>query len=123
VVAVLLASLVLGARVPGLAATDLFVAGIDDIPLMPGLQPVADTGVVFDTAAGRIVESFAAGPVERSDVLTFYAASLPQLGWEPEQIGDAAMTYRREAEVLRVRLFGGVPVLTVQFSLAPAEAE
>lgn len=97
------------------AAGDGYVEGLEDVPLMPGLESIADAGMVFDNPSGRIVEAYAEGRVERSEVLAFYAATLPQLGWRAE--GEAV--YRREGEVLRLEFIGGAGVLAVHFFLSP----
>ena len=36
-----------------------FVPGFEDLPLMRGLSPIAGSGHVFDSPAGRLVESHA----------------------------------------------------------------
>jgi hypothetical protein len=92
-----------------------FVAGTEDVPLMPGLQPVAGSALTFDKPQGRIVEAQASGPVTRAAVNTFYAQTLPQLGWRPAG-GDA---WRREGETLRIDFHGHDGALTVGFTLAP----
>ena len=93
-----------------------------DLPLMPGLEEDAQGRMVFDTAAGRIVEAYASGAVSRAQVLDFYAATLPQLGWRRE--GEAA--FRREDEILVLEFSAGkagsAPALTVRFALSPAQA-
>lgn len=92
-----------------------FVAGTEDVPLMPGLAPVAGSSLVFDKPQGRIVEAQATGKVTRNAVQAFYAASLPPLGWK------AAGTDRwhREGEVLRLDFHGHDGDLTVGFTLSP----
>ncbi len=99
-----------------------FVGGIEDLPLMPGLEEDAAGRMVFDTAAGRIVEAYALGAVSPAEVLEFYAATLPQLGWRRE--GETA--FRREDEILVLEFSGGkagpAPALTVRFALSPAKA-
>ena len=98
-----------------------FLSGIEDLPLMPNLSENADGGMVFDTPAGRIVEAFASGAVTRAEVLAFYAATLPQLGWTAE---DPAR-YSREGEILRLEFTENDPppktgaALTVRFALSP----
>lgn len=104
----------------GAGAAQPFVAGFEDLPLMPGLTQIPDAGVVFDTPSGRIVEAYAEGPVAREEVTAFYARTLPQLGWEPA--GEAR--YRREGELLRLEFTeaGGAQPgasLTVRFYMAP----
>ncbi len=92
-----------------------FVAGTEDVPLMPGLVPVAGSSLVFDKPQGRIVEAQAAGKVTRSAVQAFYAATLPQLGWKTA----GPDTWRREGEVLRLDFHGHDGDLAVGFTLSP----
>lgn len=99
----------------GAALAGAFVAGTEDVPLMPGLVPVAGSSLVFDKPQGRIVEAQAAGKVARSAVQAFYAATLPQLGWK----AAGADAWRREGEVLRLDFHGRDGDLTVGFTLSP----
>lgn len=92
-----------------------YVAGIDDLPLMPGLTMVDDAGVVFDKPSGRIVEAYAEGQVDRAQVAAFYAASLPQLGWRTLQ----SNVFVREGERLSLVFLGGDGDLIVRFTLEP----
>lgn len=90
---------VLLAGCAGTAAAPFF-AGIDDLPLMPGLSEQPGERSSFGTAEGRIEARGAAGPARAADVLRFYADTLPQLGWQPA--GDGG--YARGAERLRLDL-------------------
>ncbi|MHA1600131.1 MAG: hypothetical protein ACTSW2_04835 [Alphaproteobacteria bacterium] len=99
----------------GRADADAFVAGVEDLPLMPGLAEVRDAGVVFDKPGGRIVEAYAEGSVGRSEVIGFYQQTLPQLGWRA--LGDT--TYQREGERLEIVILGGDGDLVVRFTLQP----
>ncbi|HEX9490811.1 MAG TPA: hypothetical protein VF930_11025 [Stellaceae bacterium] len=92
-----------------------FVAGTEDVPLMPGLAAVAGSSVVFDKPQGRIVEAQASGKVSRSAVQSFYGATLPQLGWK----STGANAWQREGELLRLDFHGRDGDLTVGFSLSP----
>ncbi len=95
-----------------------FVSTIEDLPLMPGLIE-DEGGMVFDSARGRIVETFATGWVNEAAVRDFYDETLPQLGWRP--LGAGA--FQRENEILMVEFPGGpgaAPPLTVGFRLMPA---
>jgi hypothetical protein len=98
---------------------DRFVGGIGDLPLMPGLAENPNAGMVFDTPSGRIVQTEATGRVSRDQVLSFYAETLPQLGWRTLAAGQ----FRREAEVLKIEIDEtGEPDITVRFALSPASA-
>ena len=103
------------APAPTLEATGSFLAGLDDLPLTPGLREIKDAGVVFDKPEGRIVEAYAEGEVSVAKVRSFYAATLPQLGWRAEGPGR----YRREGEVLSIGFRAAGKGLTVRFSLSP----
>jgi hypothetical protein len=115
------AALLIGGALTTVPAQDAthFVSTIEDLPLMPGLTEDADAGVIFDSPAGRIVEAYAIGDVGEEQVLEFYAAALPQLGWRQDGVG----VFVREREILKVEFLGplqpGQP-LTVRFALAPA---
>lgn len=100
---------------PPTGAADFFDL-LDDVPVMPGLEPVADAGIEFDTPAGRIVEAYAIGAMNRRAVRDFYRRTLPQLGWQ-RGAGDA---FVREDESLSIDFFGPNGELTVRFTVAPA---
>jgi hypothetical protein len=92
-----------------------FVAGTEDLPLMPGLKPVPSSDVVFDKPEGRIVEARAEGATTREKVEAFYAASLPPLGWKPA----GRDTWQRDTEQLRLDFAGSSSRLGVGFTLSP----
>jgi len=97
------------------AAADEFVAGTEDVPLMPGLRPLPNSDIVFDKPEGRIVEARAAGVTTRVKVEAFYAASLPPLGWKPAGRDQ----WRRDAERLKLDFADTGGKLAVGFTLSP----
>ena len=92
-----------------------FIAGITDLPIMPGLHEVPEAGVVFDKPAGRIVEAYAEGAVSPADVLDFYGTTLPQLGWD--KVADSS--FRRDGERLVLKLRKDPGGVVVRFMLSP----
>jgi hypothetical protein len=96
-----------------------FFATIEDLPLMPGLTEDVNAGVNFDSPAGRIAEAVAIGDVSERQVLDFYSAALPQLGWRRDGVAE----FSREREILKME-FPALPQtgspLTVRFALKPA---
>jgi hypothetical protein len=107
---------VLAAAPHGTAGTlASFLAGTEDVPLMPGLREEASQLVVFDKPEGRIVEAEASGKVTKAAVERFYAASLPALGWT----ADGRHAWRRDNEALRLDFRGRDGNLHIGFSLAP----
>jgi hypothetical protein len=122
--ALLLAAALSSAWVSPARSADRFVAGIDDLPLMTGLAPVAGQNVVFDAPGGRVVEAWAEGSVTREAVLSFYGSTLPQLGWTVATPG----LFRRDGETLRLEFPSGAPqgaappasgALLIRFYLSP----
>lgn len=98
-------------------AAGAFVAGTDDVPLMPGLEAVSEAAVLFDQPDGRIVEAVADGTVPAARVRQFYAETLPQLGWKAD--GDGA--WRREQERLEVKIAETGGRTQVRFLLSPRD--
>lgn len=109
--ALLIASLVLGAVS---ARAQQFVPGTEDVPLMKELAPVKDSDLVFDKPEGRIIEASAHGKVTRAEVRSFYASTLPQLGWKP-----SGESWTRETETLHLDISGRDGDLSVTFTLLP----
>jgi hypothetical protein len=102
--------------VPSPAPETKFAPAIEDLPLMPDLNPVPDEDTMFVVpSAGRIAQSTAEGPVDIDDVYKFYRKSLPHLGWK---VVDAR-TYLRDGEQLRIDAHANGKVTTVRFSVKP----
>ena len=97
------------------AVADEFVAGTEDVPLMPGLKPMPNSDIVFDKPEGRIVEARAEGATTRTKVEAFYAASLPSLGWK----ASGSDRWLRDAEQLRLDFAEASGKLAVGFTLSP----
>lgn len=114
-----LAAALVIALLAGSSAAVEFVEGVDDLPLMQGLSPVAEAGMVFDSPAGRIVQGVAAGPIEPAEILAFYRTTLPQLGWREV----APRRFRREDEILELTVEAGEGLATVSFRLGPAAGQ
>lgn len=94
-----------------------FIAGVEDLPLMPGLKEIVGAGLVFDKPEGRIVEAYASGSLSAEAVLAFYGRSLPELGWK----AASSAAYHREGERLDLEVLGrdASGTLVVRFSLSP----
>jgi len=103
----------------GATAQGLFLSGIDDLPLMDGLNEVEGGTMLFDSPSGRIVEALSTGKVTRKRVIRFYSETLPQLGW----LETAPGHFTREDEVLKIE-FPTAPAgmtINVLFMLSPAQ--
>jgi hypothetical protein len=92
-----------------------FVTTISDLPLMQGLETIADKDVLFETPGGRIAETTAQGSVAVTDVYVYYARILPQLGWQKTYHNS----WSRQGEDLRVEASAENGMTTVKFSEKP----
>lgn len=99
----------------GVLAGEGFVAELDDVPLLAGLTEQPGTGLVFDKPDGRLVESYASGPLKPAAVMDFYELTLPALGWQ--HVGE--LTFLRDGEILRIDMVPDEKQTTVRFVLAP----
>jgi len=96
------------------ARAQQFVPGTEDVPLMRELAPVKGSDLVFDKPEGRIIEASARGKVTRAAVRSFYASTLPQLGWKA-----SGESWTRETERLHLDFAGRDGDLWVTFTLLP----
>lgn len=96
-------------------SADRFVSGIVDLPLMPGLEEIDGSAMVFSKPQGRIVEVSARGAVTSDAVRFFYGRTLPQLGWRPRQNGG----WQRDNEVLQFNMKQTNAGLVIEYSLTP----
>ena len=103
------------------AEAQRFSRWIEDLPLMPGLYET-DAGYSFEVAkGGRLAEARLHGVVAPQVVKSFYASTLPALGWSPQS--GAAYAYERGRERLILHVSPAKPqgVLAV-FVLTPNPA-
>jgi hypothetical protein len=107
------------AALAGTADAAGFVEGLEDLPLMDGLESEPGSALVFDKPGGRIVETFAVGKVAKADAVAFYEATLPQLGWAKAKAKAPALAFEREGETLRLEFKEAGGALRVRFAIAP----
>ena len=113
--AVLVLALACGAAAVSGQDAQRFVAGIDELPLAPGLEE-APGAVVFDKPGGRIVEADATGDVSAAAaVRSFYDSVLPAFGWTAA--GD--LDFVRGGETLAIEIAERDGTLGVHFSISP----
>lgn len=121
------AALVLGLMLAGASHAEEKASGyldaVEDMPLMEGLHETGDGGIIFDKPNGRIVRSIAEGRVGVVAARSFYANTLPQLGWIRQQkleLIEDLLVFDRESERLEIEIVpqpGGVT--QVRFAIEP----
>lgn len=95
-----------------------YLVTLPDLPLMPGMERVTDSGVVFDKAEGRIVEeSVKARNLTPQQIRDFYSKTLPALGWK----AAGEQRFLRNGEQLIVTLDKVQDGGLVKFSVSPIE--
>lgn len=92
-----------------------FLPGTEDIPLAPDMT-ISDEGVTFDTVTGRIITLKGVSKKSIHDIKTFYANTLPNLGWV--KIGP--LSYSREREQLTLECAEASEETEVVFTLTMA---
>jgi hypothetical protein len=97
--------------------TPIFFAGIEDLPLAPGLHEIPEESLIYDTSAGRIVQAYAQGRGTIDRIKEFYQITLPQLGWQV--LGKTL--FRREAETLEFKLSKTTGGVRLVVRLTPVE--
>ena len=104
----------------GLAQQDRFFQTLYDVPRMAELTEIADGAVFFDKPNGRIAQALAfAEGVGREDIIKFYDAVLPQMGWRPISTGQ----YQRESDKLLIKFDKRDEALLVKFTIRPFSYE
>ena len=98
-------------------AEDGFVAGITDLPLIPGLHVVNEATVVFDKPSGRLVRAIAMGDRTEEAFWRFYEETLPQLGWRTVKRGK----FVRDKEILHIDVEKNESQLIARFAIAPGK--
>ena len=96
-------------------AEDGFVAGITDLPLIPGLHVVDDATVVFEKPGGRLVRAIAKGDRTEEAFWRFYEETLPQLGWRTVKRGK----FVRDKENLHIYVEKNESQLIARFAIVP----
>jgi hypothetical protein len=101
------------------ARATVFISGLEDLPLINGLEERLESSVIFDSPQGRVVEVIASGVMQQEIVSDFYQNTLPQLGWT--KLNEDR--YQREGETLSLEFIRNGSSLEVRFFVEPTAAE
>lgn len=98
----------------------VYISEMEDVPLMQGLMENAGEGMVFDQPEGRVVQAVATGEgLSAASVATYYAALLPQLGWEVSSPENPLAFTRGDERLVIDMAADEAGVLSVSFTLSP----
>lgn len=89
-----------------------FVNGFEDIPLAKGLVQIENNDFSFGNEETSYIETQAAAMGKESfkDVINFYEATLPQLGWKTSVQTNSRLVFYRENEVLEIAKIQDLPL-------------
>lgn len=80
-------------------AQQVFLEGFPDVPLLDGVNEIAEERVVFDTPAGTVAQTVLLGEKGAKEALSRYAANLPTFGWQCSHT-QISLTCARDENIL-----------------------
>lgn len=85
-----------------LKASEEFVQGSEDIPLLVGMEKITGESIGFDSDFGSIISSNYSTQSDLKKVKNFYSKTLPQLGWKLVASRENNSTFKRDKEKLEI---------------------
>ena len=86
-----------------LAYAEEFVEGMEDVPLLNGMQQISQDDISFGNEETRLIEAyFNTQKLKFKQIADFYSESLPQLGWIYQGNRGDSLLFYREGETLEV---------------------
>lgn len=80
-----------------------FINGLEDIPIMNGLEQQHSDAIVFGNEESRLVESILVGKnINFANIEKFYKDTLPQMGWIFQGKDKSTLTFYRDRESLEI---------------------
>ncbi len=83
-------------------ATEEFVQGSEDIPLLYGMERINDEELGFDSSIGSIINTSYVTQLDIQKVKDFYEKTLPQMGWKVVKNSKDKISFKREKEKLEI---------------------
>lgn len=88
-----------------------FIEGLEDVPLMSGLEQKINETVSFGNEESRFIEvSLETTKYGFKKIEKFYKESLPQLGWHYQESTKDTLTFYRDSEILIIQKETNNPV-------------
>ena len=100
-----------------ISAKAAFIEGLEDIPVMDGLQQAANDNISFGNEESRFVEVVLTSATSKfANVRNFYTSTLPQMGWIFQGQRDNTLLFEREGEVIEISAESKEP-LTIRITV------
>jgi hypothetical protein len=100
------------------AASEEFVQGSEDIPLLRGMEKMPDESLGFDSNSGSVISSSYKSEVELKKVKNFYLKTLPRMGWNTTSDSNNCIEFTRENEKLEIEFEEQDDVNMVKFFIS-----
>ena len=89
-----------------------FVEGMEDLPIMDGMEQIQNDNISFGNEETRFVEAYFSGKgIKFRRVETFYKETLPQLGWGFINKKGNVLHFERDMEILDIAQEKASPLL------------
>jgi len=99
-------------------ASEDFVQGSEDIPLLVGMEKIYDGSLGFDSASGSIITSSYSTNLEPKQVKFFYSKTLPEMGWRVANNDENSVKFKREKEDLEIEFAKEDKIQVVRFFIS-----
>lgn len=83
-------------------ASQEFIQGSEDIPLIIGMEKISDGILGFDSADGSIISSSYSTKLDKSEIKNFYLKTLPDMGWSISHHVENSVKFKRDKEDLEI---------------------
>lgn len=89
-----------------------FIEGLEDVPLLKGMQQVQKDNISFGNEESRLVEAYlTSSKMGFAKVEKFYVGTLPQMGWSYQGKRDNTLSFYRDGEILDIARESAKPLL------------
>lgn len=89
-----------------------FIEGLEDVPLLQGLEQIQKDNISFGNEESRFVEAyFTSSKINFAKVEKFYIETLPQLGWIYQGKRENILSFDRDGEILDIAKESNKPLI------------
>jgi len=96
----------------GIETKAAFVEGLEDVPLPNGLNQIDNAALNFGNEEIRFIENYLTSTsLSFDDVKSFYAQTLPQIGWKKTKSTYEKILFERDGETLEINKESAKPLV------------
>lgn len=80
-----------------------FIEGLEDVPVIEGMQQLQNDSITFGNEESRLVEAILTSESTTfKNVEKFYVNTLPQMGWIYQGKRESTLIFEREGELIEI---------------------